>query len=192
MTELEPELDERDEAPRGLKKQRTLLAFVGLATAFALVVGPLALFKNNDPQEPGPTLFEATENVSKDRDIKPNGSSVGDEFLLSQTLAGSTGAGTTTGTADTTCTYVRIVREEGNATPMAVAVQCTGVATFGQDELTYQGLNSFTPGGASISKFVVTGGTGSYADAKGEVRVTETGAGTSTFAFDLTKPGKAT
>jgi hypothetical protein len=40
------------------------------------------------------------------------------------------------------------------------------------------------PTGLAISKFVVTGGSGTFRDAKGELRVTETGQGTSNIAYD--------
>jgi hypothetical protein len=129
-------------------------------------------------------VYDATPNVDQSQDIKPTGASVGDGFQLSQAL---TKGGTPAGTADTNCDYVRVLRDPGNPTPTVVSVQCTGVVSLGKDELTYQGLNSFLPnGGVSISKFVVTGGTGAFANARGEVRVTETGQGTSTFALDLT------
>jgi hypothetical protein len=162
--------------------KRKLLAGVGVITAFALVAGPLALARKGDPKAPGPRIYEAVESGSRDRDIRPAGASVGDEFLLSQSLAEG---GAPRGSADTTCSYVRVVRDDKSPTPLAVSVQCTGVVKIGTDLLTFQGLNSFAPGTAALSKFVVTGGTGAYGNAQGELRVTETGKGTSTIAVDL-------
>lgn len=164
--------------------KKPLLVAVGVLTAFALIAGPLALARKDDPviQPKGPRVFDLREQESKDRDIRPAGTSVGDEFLLSQALAEG---GALQGTAETTCSFVRVLREPGKATPIAVSVQCTGVARIGQDVLTYQGLNSFTPDSPSQSRFVVTGGTGPFRDAAGEVRVTETGQGTSALALDL-------
>ncbi|MBA3741653.1 hypothetical protein [Sporichthya sp.] len=166
-----------------MKKQ--LITIVGVATAAALVIGPLALARKDDATVVGPTprVFDAKEQDSKDRDIRPVGSaSLGDEFFLSQSLSEG---GALVGSADTTCTFVRVVREAGAATPLAVSVQCGGVAKIGPDVLTFQGLNSFMPNSPTQSRFAVTGGTGAFADAKGEVRVTETGQGTSAIAVEL-------
>ncbi|HUR75371.1 MAG TPA: hypothetical protein VMZ00_13915 [Sporichthya sp.] len=165
--------------------KKPLLAGVGLVTAFALVAGPLALGHKGDDLTiagPKPRVFDASEQESRDRDIRPAGASVGDEFLISQALSEG---GAVLGTADTTCSYVRVVREAGNATPLAVSLQCRGVAQIGPDLLTFQGLNSFTPNAPTPSRFVVTGGTGAFRDAVGEVRVTETGKGTSAMAVEL-------
>lgn len=167
-----------------MKKQ--IITAVGVATAAALVIGPLALSQTDDnPTVAGPTprVFDAKEQDSKDRDIRPVGSaSLGDEFFLSQSLSEG---GAVVGNAVTNCTFVRVVRDGTAATPLAVSVQCGGVARIGPDVLTFQGLNSFTPNSPTQSRFVVTGGTGAFADAKGEVRVTETGKGTSAMAVEL-------
>lgn len=165
--------------------KKPLIVTVGVATAAALVIGPLALARQGDDPTisgPAPRVFAATEEVSRDRDIRPAGPSVGDEFLISQSLSE---AGTARGTADTICSFVRVVREEGRATPLAISVQCSGVAKIGPDVLTFHGLNSFTPNTPTQSRFAVTGGTGAFSDARGEVRVTETGAGTSAMAVEL-------
>jgi hypothetical protein len=173
-------LDE-DEAPRGLKSKRTLLAAVGVVTAFALIAGPLALARKGDPKTPGPTVYAATETGSNDRDLKPAGASVGDEYQLTLSLAEGGGPA---GSWDATCTYVRVVREAGKPTPTAVSVQCTGVMRIGGDAMTFQGLNNYLPTGLAVSRFVVTGGSGEFRDATGELRVTETGKGTSNIAYD--------
>lgn len=164
--------------------KKPILVAVGVTTAFALIAGPLALARKDDPViEPrGPRVFDVREQESKDRDLKPAGTSVGDEFLLSQSLSEG---GVAQGTADTACSFVRVVREAAKATPLAVSLQCVGVARIGPDVLTYQGLNSFTPDSPSQSRFVVTGGSGAFRDAAGEVRVTETGPGTSALALEL-------
>ncbi len=165
----------------GLKSKRPLMVVVGLVTAFALVAGPLALARKGDPKAPGPTVYSATETASKDRDLKPPGASVGDEYQLTLSLAEGGGPA---GSWDASCTYLRVVREANAATPQAVSVQCTGVMRIGADAMTFQGLNNYLPTGQAISKFVVTGGSGSFRDAKGELRVTETGQGTSNIAYD--------
>lgn len=164
--------------------KKPLIVAVGVATACALIVGPLALSQQDDVTVvgPAPRVFDAKEQQSKDRDLKPAGTSVGDEFMISQALSEG---GVARGTADTTCSFVRIVRQDGQATPLAVSVQCIGVAKIGADVLTFQGLNSFTPNSPSQSRFVITGGTGAFADAAGEVRVTETGTGRSAMAVEL-------
>ncbi len=164
--------------------KKPILVAVGVTTAFALIAGPLALARKDDPviQPKAPRVFDLREQQSEDRDLRPAGTSVGDEFLLSQALSE---AGTARGTAETICSFVRVVREPNRATPLAVVLQCTGVARIGEDVLTYQGVNSFTPDSPSQSRFAVTGGTGAFRDAVGEVRVTETGAGTSAMALDL-------
>lgn len=164
--------------------RKPIVVTVGVITACAIIAGPLALARKDDPQieKVVPRVFDAVEQTSRDRDIRPAGTSVGDEFLIAQALSE---AGTPRGTADTTCSFVRIVREEGRATPLAVSVHCVGVARIGADVLTFQGLNSFSPNTPSQSRFAVTGGTGPFAKAKGEVRVTETGQGTSAMAVEL-------
>ena len=164
--------------------KKPVLVAVGVITAFALIAGPLALARKDDPviEPKAPRVFDVQEQESKDRDLRPAGTSVGDEFLLSQALAEG---GVSLGTADTTCSFVRVVREAEKATPLAVSVQCAGVARIGQDVLTYQGLNSFTPDSPSQSRFVVTGGSGAFRNAAGEVRFTETGPGTSAMALEL-------
>lgn len=161
---------------------RRLLAVLGILVAFALVAGPIALARKDDPAGPAPRLFAAVESGADDRDLRPAGASIGDEFLLRQKLSAD---GREVGTADTTCSLVRVVTVPKSTTPAAISIQCTGVATMGADVLTYQGLNSFIPGAAAQSRFAVTGGSGAFTDAVGELRVTETGKGTSTLALDL-------
>lgn len=164
-------------------KNRKLLALLGILVAFALVAGPIALARRDEPTVPPPRLILAVESGSKDRDLRPAGASLGDEFLLRQKL---TEDGRAVGASDTTCSLVRVVTLPKSKSPAAVSVQCTGVATMGRDVLTYQGLNTFVPGDAAQSRFVITGGSGAFTDAAGELRVTETGKGTSTLALDLT------
>ena len=167
----------------GLKSKRPVMVVVGLLTAFALVAGPLALARKGDPATPGPTVYSATETGSNDRDLKPTGSSIGDEYQLTLSLAEGGGPA---GSWDASCTVVRVVREAGNPTPLAVSTHCTGVMRIGADAMTFQGLNNYqrTDDTLAISKYVVTGGSGSFRDAKGELRVTETGQGTSNIAYD--------
>lgn len=169
-------------------KNRKLLAGFAILVAFALVAGPIALARRDGPVGavgPSARLVSAVESGSRDRDLRPAGASIGDEFLLTQKLSED---GRELGTNDTTCSLVRVVAATKGKAPLAVSVQCTGVAVLGPDVLTYQGLNSFAPGDAAQSRFVVTGGSGAFADATGELRVTETGKGTSTLALDLVNP----
>lgn len=187
MTEQPPELaDVSAEEPAEDRPRRRSVwfALVGLLVALTLVVGPLALFRQADVVEAGPRVIATSEEGSQDRDLQPKGASLGDEFLLTQTL---TEGGTEIGTGDITCTYVRVVPAPKGKTPLAVSVQCVGIARIGADTLTYQGLNTFAPGGVAVSRFAVTGGTGAFRAATGELRVTETGKGTSTIALDLTR-----
>lgn len=163
-----------------------LAATVGILVASALVVGPIALARRTSEPEPEPAgrILTAVETASRERDVRPAAASIGDEFLLRQQLSED---GVELGGNESTCTYVRrTVLPDPPPPRAAISVQCTGTAQIGPDILTYQGLNTFAPGSSARSRFVVTGGTGAFAGATGELEITETGPGASTLLLAVT------
>ncbi|MGQ0625198.1 MAG: hypothetical protein ACT4PP_11195 [Sporichthyaceae bacterium] len=171
--------DEADPRPR----RRGRYALVATLIAFSVAASVL-VFTDND----GRIRVEliATDESAREIDRGPAGASVGDEFVLAQRLAVPDDPAQV-GVIEVVCRYVR-VRAAGKGaapSPAALSVQCSGVAEVGRDAVSFQGLNTFTPGAATQSQFVITGGTGAYAAAVGEITATDVRPGTTTLELNL-------
>jgi hypothetical protein len=115
-------------------------------------------------------------------DLAPTGPSLGDQLVFSDTLyrnrreAGTDGA---------VCSITQVVP------PYTVATyQCLGTIRLRNGQITVQGLNEFQgPGDPGPFRFAITGGTGAYSGASGElvVRYDRAGKGHYTLRFDARK-----
>ena len=109
-------------------------------------------------------------------DTAPTGEepSLGDTFVLSENLFRD---GKKVGISGVVCTFVRVERPPG-------AVECVITARLGSDQLTVQGLSFDQP----RNVFAITGGTGRWRNAGGQVvvrDVSETESDITLFISDL-------
>jgi len=109
-------------------------------------------------------------------DAAPTGEepSLGDTFVLSENLFRD---GKKVGISGVVCTFVRVERPPG-------AVECVITARLGSDQLTVQGLSFDQP----RNVFAITGGTGRWRNAGGQVvvrDVSETESDITLFISDL-------
>ncbi|MGQ0632195.1 MAG: hypothetical protein ACT4P1_14330 [Sporichthyaceae bacterium] len=179
--ELRDAPDEDTDSPRPRRRGR--YALVASVIAFSVAASALVLTDNDARIR---VELTATDESAREIDRGPAGASVGDEFVLAQRLALPAEPGQV-GVIEVSCRYLR-VRKAGKGTtptPPSVSVQCNGVADVGPDAVSFHGLNTFTPGAATQSRFVVTGGTGAYAAAVGEITATDVSLGTAMLVLDL-------
>lgn len=109
-------------------------------------------------------------------DVAPTGEepSLGDSFVLSENLLRD---GKKVGISGVVCTFVRVANPPG-------AVECVITARIGGDQLTVQGLSFDQP----RNVFAITGGTGRWSNAGGQVvvrDVSETESDITLFISDL-------
>lgn len=103
-----------------------------------------------------------------DIDVGDTGPSLGDEFVFSDDLSRHKG-GKTIGIDGGVCTLVRIDQSAGTFTQ-----QCVVSATLPGGQITVQGLATFSEADETPTfTLPVTGGSGRYKDAGGQVRVEE-------------------
>jgi hypothetical protein len=108
-------------------------------------------------------------------DVGDPGPSLGDQFVLSQDLFRH---GTKVGTAGVVCTFVRV--EETGATAL-----CQAAADFAQGHLTAEVLLPLEEG-PQTSTWAITGGTGKFREAGGEVKSIDISETASRLIFKIT------
>jgi hypothetical protein len=109
-------------------------------------------------------------------DVGKKGLSLGDYFVFSDKVYQH---GKRVGTDGGTCTIVHI-KYKGK-TPKAITVQCLVTASLPKGQITTQGLVTFPLAGPSKPfKIAITGGTGAYKTAHGQITVIELPNGTHT------------
>jgi hypothetical protein len=114
------------------------------------------------------TVFTVTVQ-SQFLDLGPQGFSLGDQQVFSDDVYDHKG-GTKIGTDGVVCTIVRVT----DASTGSGTAQCVATASLPDGQITIQGFVSFT-GEALPAPFqnAITGGTGAYANARGQVTVEE-------------------
>jgi len=115
-------------------------------------------------------------------DLAPTGPSLGDQLVFSDTVYRN---GREAGTDGAVCSITQVVP------PYAVATyQCVATIRLRNGQITVQGLNEFQgEGDPGPFRFAITGGTGAYSGASGEliVRYDRAGKGYYTLRFDARK-----
>jgi type II secretory pathway pseudopilin PulG len=96
-------------------------------------------------------------------DLGEPGDSLGDQFIFSEDLFRD---GKKVGHDGGVCTLVRLVPR------VSATTQCVVTASLPKGQITVQGLPTFTDGPASFL-LAITGGTGAYKTAHGQVKVVE-------------------
>ena len=115
-------------------------------------------------------------------DLAPTGPSLGDQLVFSDTVYRDRREA---GTDGVVCSITQV------APPYTVATyQCVATIRLRNGQITVQGLNEFQgEGDPGPFRFAITGGTGAYTGASGEVvvRYDQTGKGYYTLRFDARK-----
>jgi hypothetical protein len=147
---------------------------IAAIVAVVLAVASVALASADSPERSADDdsvevikLF-ATEVQSADIDLGAQGFSLGDQFVFSDDLFRRKG-GEKLGFDGVVCSVVRIDQQAQSTT-----VQCTFTASLREGQIAGQGLLTFTEGqGPATNVLPITGGTGEFKNARGEVRVEE-------------------
>lgn len=101
----------------------------------------------------------------KDIDVPPTGPSLGDSNVFSETV---TQDGDNVGLAGGICTTIKVTTKAGKVATLTQ--QCVVTATLPKGQLTFQGVATFTmTGRVATPRFAITGGTGAYRTARGEI-----------------------
>jgi hypothetical protein len=140
--------------------------------AVVLAAGGVALASASTPQSSSGEqsakefkLFAKTVQ-SENVDLGKKGDSIGDHFVFSDDVSREKGSAKL-GTDGGVCTLVRL---DGK---MSATVQCVVTLSLKAGEIAVQGLATFSD--QSLPTFVlpITGGTGAYKAARGEIKVKE-------------------
>jgi hypothetical protein len=135
------------------------LGVLGVAIALvALALGVVspALGSSGDDDKEHTFRVVATFTEEAFVDLGEKGESLGDQFVFAAKLSGDQ-----VGRAGAVCTVVSLKRQEA---------QCVVTFWLGGGQITAQGLIGFT---GELPPFAVTGGTGKYTGADGEVHIRE-------------------
>jgi hypothetical protein len=131
--------------------------------AVALLAGSFTL-TSADAARDDSFRVTAVSYQFREVDAKPKGESIGDYFVFSDNLFKHKRR---IGQLDGQCTVTRLDRKANSFTQ-----QCLVTATLPRGHLTVQGVITFTDPEQDTFTLAVTGGTGAYAGAGGEVHVT--------------------
>jgi hypothetical protein len=124
------------------------------------------------------TLF-SVEVQFADLDLGAPGFSLGDQFVFTEDLSETRG-GPPVGTDGGFCTVVRIDEHSG-----ATTVECVVTAELHGGQIAVQGLVTFAEDAPGTFVLAITGGTGAYKNARGQVTVEEIGDTEAMLTFEL-------
>jgi hypothetical protein len=143
------------------RRGRSLFIAIG-ALGLGLGVAGVANVAGADSGHTQSLHFEATRQSESVLQLGTEPSQVGDEFVDHWTIAR---AGRSPGALETVC---QVTASQGQS----ATLQCVATASFSEGLLTIQGVGAATdsPTGNDFT-FAVTGGTGAYRGASGEVRI---------------------
>jgi hypothetical protein len=108
-------------------------------------------------------------------DLGEPGDSLGDQFITSDNVFRD---GKKVGQDGVVCTLVRLVPR------VSATLQCVATLSLLDGQVTAQGLPTFTDGPGSFI-LAITGGTGAYRTAHGQVKITEASPGVARLALFL-------
>jgi hypothetical protein len=130
--------------------------------AIALVVGNFALGSASASDDDGDVIRLVTRSVvAETLDLGATGDSVGDQEVFSDNVFWD---GERVGSLDGSCTATR-------ATAARLTLHCTVTLTLPDGQITSQGSIHFDPDFDGTFTIAITGGTGEYDQAQGEVLV---------------------
>jgi hypothetical protein len=124
----------------------------------------------------------ATSFADKDIDLNSRGLSLGDYFVATENLFRQ---GTKVGTDHATCTLTRL--EPPTGTPKRFAAQCLATLVLPEGQVTAQGVRTGALSQRQPPRFTlaITGGTGAYNTAHGQVRIVDLNATDSRLTLTL-------
>jgi len=127
-------------------------------------------------------LLTATSFAAKDVDVNPRGLSLGDYFVATENLFRQS---TKVGTDHATCTLTRL--EPRTGAPKRFAAQCLVTLVLPEGQVTAQGVRTGALSQRQPPRFTlaITGGTGAYATARGQVRIVDLNATDSRLTLTL-------
>lgn len=143
------------------------LAALGCTAGLALVVTAGAAAQATSPTSAATThrlVFVDHTGPTTFNDVGKNGFSVGDTFTFSESV---TQNGKRVGFAGGFCTEIRVTRESNSQ-------QCLVTASLPAGQFTLQGIATYSassPNTGTVT-YAITGGTGTYRTARGQVTVT--------------------
>jgi len=149
------------------------LGVLGAAIALvALVVGVVSPALGSSGDDDNGRTFRVTAIITEETfvDVGDEGESVGDQFIFSDKLLKD---GKQVGHDAVVCTIVSLKRGEA---------QCVATAWFDGGQITGQVLVSFAEGPPAVP---ITGGSGKYKGAEGEIHIREVSQTTSILTFKL-------
>jgi hypothetical protein len=146
----------------------SLAAVAALMLAVASVTLASASASSSDTQTSDKKSTQVIHLVAKtvqqaNLDLGEPGDSLGDQLVFSEDLFRD---GKKVGHDGAVCTLVRLVPR------VSATFQCVATASLPEGQITVQGLPTFTDGPASFS-LAITGGTGAYKTAHGQVKAVE-------------------
>jgi len=126
----------------------------------------------------------ATSFADKDIDLNPPDLSLGDYFVATENLFRQ---GTKVGTDHATCTITRLQPRTG--APKRFAAQCLATLVLPEGQVTAQGVRTGALSQRQPPRFTlaITGGTGAYNTAHGQVRIVDLNATDSRLTLTLVR-----
>jgi hypothetical protein len=160
-------------------RRRYLVAGLAVAAGTGMWALPAASAGGGDHDNGHGDVFRVISHEvdSADLDLGKKGFSLGDRFVFSDNLSKH---GKVIGSDHGECVITRIQGDSG-------AFQCAVTAVFnGKGQITVQGVVQFTAEETSPFTLAVTGGTGKFRDAGGQVVVDESAEEYTVLTFKLT------
>jgi hypothetical protein len=156
---------------------RKLLPIIAAAAAaLTLISLSPASAHRHEPGGHGFTITTKTLGESR-FDVGDTGLSVGDSNVITEDAYRD---GKKVGTSDLTCTMVRV-----DAVKHSFAVECLNTTVLPEGQISAQGVVTSAEIEKVPFKQAITGGTGAYKNARGELTVDEAGDGPAHLTFDL-------
>ena len=161
---------------------------IAVVLALALVVSNFTLAAGGDTakaehRDHVQTIqLTATSLASQDIDVGPSGLSLGDYFVATENLFRQ---GKKVGTDHAVCTLTRL--EPPTGTPKRFAAQCLATLVLPEGQITLQGVRTGSLSAQQPPRFTlaITGGTGTYKTAQGQVRIVDINATDSRLTLTL-------
>jgi hypothetical protein len=140
-----------------------------LAVAVALIVGNLTLTSatasSTSSNDHRTTLHLVSITVDgADLDFNKQGPSLGDQFVFTDNLFWN---GKRVGEDHGSCTFTRIT---GTATSPSFTAECQVTLVLAAGQITVQGAPTFSEQGPQTNTLAITGGTGAYRTAQGQIQ----------------------
>ena len=157
------------------------LALALVASNFTRAVGS-STGTGGDRDQVQTIRLTATSFAAKDVDLNPPGLSLGDSFVATENLFRQ---GNKAGTDHATCTLTRL--EPPTGAPKRFAAQCLATLVLPEGQVTAQGVRTGALSQRQPPRFTlaITGGTGAYNTAHGQIRIVDLNATDSRLTLTL-------